>query len=295
MNTDCGHSAGRTRITHLVQRTAKRHALVLFFLLSYIISWLIWGLGQRMENDIVLSWLGSFGPALSALVVTGVSEGRDGLRELLSRLFRWRVGLKWYLVSLLLVPVVGLTIAVLYVLLNGLASELPEAEYWHSTLWQQILVWVAGIWLGVAIAPGEELGWRGYALPKLQARVHPLAASVLLGLLWGMWHFDGLISNTANEYGLVEVLGFLAGTISASVIYTWLFNNTKGSVLIASIFHAAYDITVIWVAAILPIPPSDMWIGLVGLGAIALSIILLAGSRLSYVVLRRTEETSQRP
>jgi membrane protease YdiL (CAAX protease family) len=252
-------------------------------------------LGRRTENETLLSWLGSFGPALSALVVAGVSEGPDGLRGLLSRLFIWRVGLRWYLVSLLLVPVVGLTIAIVYVLLNGLAAELPEAEYWHSTLWQQILVWVAGIWLGLVIAPGEELGWRGYALPRLQARVHPLAASVLLGLLWGMWHFDGLISNTASEYGLVEVLGFLAGTISASVIYTWLFNNTRGSVLIASIFHAAYDITVIWVAAILPIPPSDMWIGLVGLAAMALAIIVLAGPRLSYPILRRREEISQGP
>jgi membrane protease YdiL (CAAX protease family) len=250
-------------------------------------------LGRRAENDTVLTWLGSFGAAISALVLTGVSEGRDGLRGLLSRLFIWRVGLKWYLISLLLVPVVGLTIAILYVLLKGLGSELPEAEYWHSTLWQQILIWVAGIWLGVAIAPGEELGWRGYALPRLQATVHPLAASILLGLLWGMWHFDGLLSHAANEYSLVDVLGFTAGTISASVIYTWLFNNTRGSVLIASIFHAAYDITVIWVAAILPIPPNDMWIGLIGLAAIALAIILLAGPQLSYPILRRTEETNQ--
>lgn len=146
----------------------------------------------------------------------------------------------------------------------------------------------------MAIAPGEELGWRGYALPRLQARVHPLAASVILGLFWGLWHFDGLITGPATGYSLVEVLQFIAGTISASVIYTWLLNNTKGSVLIASIFHAVYDVSVIWVAAIMPIPPSDMWIGLVGLAAIALAIILLAGPRLSYHVLLRAEaETSQ--
>ena len=283
-----------SEITHLVRRTVKQHALILFFLLSYIISWLIWGLGRRLENDTVLIWLGSFGPAISALVVTAVSEGQDGLSKLLSRLFIWRVGLQWYLISLFLVPVVGLAIAIVYVLLNGLASELPGPEYWRSTFWQQVLVWVAGTWLGVAIAPGEELGWRGYALPRLQARYHPLAASILLGLLWGMWHFDGLISDPATDFSLVEVLGFIAGTVSASVIYTWLFNNTKGSVLIASIFHAVYDVTVIWVAAIMPIPPSDMWIGLVGLAAIALAIILLAGPGLSYPVLRRTEaETSQ--
>lgn len=156
---------------------------MLFFLLSFLISWLIWGLGRRTENDTVLIWLGSFGPAISALVITAVSEGRDGLRRLLSRLFIWRVGLKWYLIALLLVPVVGLTIAIAYLLLNDLTFALPEAEYWHATLWQQIAVWVAGIWLGVVIAPGEELGWRGYALPRLQARLHPLAASILLGLV----------------------------------------------------------------------------------------------------------------
>ena len=243
----------------------------------------------------VLTWLGSFGPALSAIVVTAVSEGRNGLHSLLSRLFLWRVGLRWYLISLFLVPVVGLTIAIVYTLLNGLASELPEAEYWHSTLWQQILVWVAGIGLGVAITPGEELGWRGYALPRLQARVHPLAASILLGLIWGMWHFDDLISDAATKYSPIEVLGFVGGTISASVIYTWLFNNTKGSVLIASIFHAAYDITVLWVAAILPIPPHDMWLGLAGLAAIALFVALLAGPRLSYPALCRAKEANQGP
>lgn len=73
-----------------------------------------------------------------------MTGGRDGLRRLVSRLFIWRVGLKWYLISLFLVPVVGLTIAIVYVLLNGLASELPGPEYWRSTFWQQVLVWVAG-------------------------------------------------------------------------------------------------------------------------------------------------------
>jgi membrane protease YdiL (CAAX protease family) len=258
--------------------TRKRVSLALFFVLSHVISWLVWGLGARLADDTVLIWLGSFGPALSAIVVAAASQGRGGLQALLARLFVWRVGLRWYLATVLLIPVAGSAVAALYVLARDLASALPGLDYWRSTGWQHVLLWTSGTLLGTAISVGEELGWRGYALPRLQARYHPLLSSVVLGLLWGLWH----VHPWMGQVGLVDILLFTAGTISASVIYTWLYNNTGGSVLIACLFHAVYDVTVIWVAAVVPIPPGEMWIGLGALAALALAIVVVAGPRLSY-------------
>jgi len=103
----------------------------------------------------------------------------------------------------------------------------------------------------------------------------------------GLWHFDELVSGSAAEYRSADILLFTAGTISASVIYTWLCNNTRGSVLIACLFHSVYDVTLIWSGVIVPIPPSESWIGLAGLAAIALMVIVLAGPRLSYEVFQK--------
>jgi membrane protease YdiL (CAAX protease family) len=264
-----------------IRRLTKRHSLVLFFLLSYVLSWGIWGLEDRLPVQTVESWLGSFGPAFAAILVVGVNEGRRGLTDLVSRLFLWRVGIRWYLVALLLIPAVGLVMAVIVVLAGGLTSALPDAAYWRSTAGHHLLVWAAGTLIGAVVAWGEELGWRGFALPRLQIQGPPLVASLILGTVWGLWHFNGLVRGSAARYGTLDIPLFVGGTISVSVIYTWLYNNTRGSVLIACLFHAAYDVTVVWVSAVVPLPPGATRWGLVGLGAIALGIILLAGPRLS--------------
>jgi membrane protease YdiL (CAAX protease family) len=211
-----------------------------------------------------------------------VNQGRRGLTELVSRLFLWRVGIRWYLVALLLIPGVGLMLAAVAVLAGGRISALPGPAYWRSTAGQHLLVWVAGTLIGAVVASGEELGWRGFALPRLQARHHPLVASLILGAVWGLWHFNGLLSGAGGGHDVLDSLLFVGGTISASVIYTWLYNNTRGSVLIACLFHAAYDVTVVWVSAVMPLPPGATRWGPVGLATIALGIILLAGPRLSY-------------
>jgi membrane protease YdiL (CAAX protease family) len=271
------------------QPTLKRHSLLLFFVLSYGISWLVCGLGARLVDDTFLTWLGSFGPALSAILLTAASQGANGLQTLLSRLFVWRVGASWYLAAMLLTPVTGSAVAAIYVLLNDLASALPGLDYWRDTGWQHVLLWVTATLLGTAISAGEELGWRGYALPRLQARYHPLVSSLVLGLLWGLWHFNPLLPRPETGFSLADILLFTAGTVSAFVIYTWLYNNTQQSVLVASLFHAVYDATVIWVPGVVPIPPGEMWIGLLALAALALLVILLAGPQLSYGSTQRRE------
>lgn len=265
-----------------ISAIAGRHAVALFFVLAYLFSWLIWGLEGNVEDGGLLVWLGSAGPALAAILVAGLSQGRSGLEALLSRLFVWRVGIRWYLVALLLVPVVGLGIAAGYVLTGNLTAALPSVDYWRANLGQHFVAVASAVMLGLFVSVGEELGWRGYALPKLQERVHPLASSVVIGILWGMWHFNGLLGGQSEAPQFLDMLFFVLGTVSASVIYTWLFNNTRGSVPVACLFHSVYDVTVIWVLGVLPLPPSATRVGMLGLAGIALVIILMAGPRLSY-------------
>jgi membrane protease YdiL (CAAX protease family) len=259
-----------------------RYGLALFFALAYLFSWSVWSLESRVENGGLVIWLGSAGPALAAVLVAALSRGRQGLEDLLSRLFVWRVGVKWYLIALFLVPAAGLGIAGGCVLTGNLTAHLPGAEAWRDTLGLQLVGIGSAVALGTLISVGEELGWRGFALPRLQERVHPLASSAIIGLLWGVWHFNGLLGGQAEAVSLQDALFFLLGTVSVSVIYTWLFNNTRGSVLIACLFHAVYDVTVLWVLAVLPLPPSATRMGMLGLAGIALVIVLLAGPRLSY-------------
>jgi membrane protease YdiL (CAAX protease family) len=268
--------------TAAVPSLANRYALVLFFVLAYFFSWSIWGLEDRLVDGGLLVWLGSAGPALAAIVVAALSQGRRGLEALLSRLFAWRVGIRWYLVALLLVPVAGLGIAAGYVLTGNLTAAMPGMDYWRANLGMHFVAVTSAVALGLFVSVGEELGWRGYALPELQERLNPLASSAVIGLLWGGWHFNGLLGGQTEVLQFLDVFFFVVGTVSASVIYTWLFNNTRGSVPIACLFHSAYDVTVIWVLAVLPLPPSATRVGMVGLAGVSLVIILLAGPNLSY-------------
>jgi membrane protease YdiL (CAAX protease family) len=277
-----------------VSSLANRYALVLFFVLAYLFSWSIWGLEGRFADGGLLVWLGSAGPAVAAVVVAALSQGRRGLEALLSRLLKWRVGIKWYLVALLLVPMAGLGIGAVYVLTGNVTAALPGIDYWRANLGMHFVAVTSAVAFGSLVSVGEELGWRGYALPKLQERLNPLASSVLIGLLWGGWHFNGLLGGQAEALQFLDILFFVLGTVSASVIYTWIFNNARGSVPIACLFHSVYDVTVIWVLAVLPLPPSATRVGMLGLAAVALVIILLAGPRLSYQPQPATKSASPR-
>ncbi len=99
----------------------------------------------------------------------------------------------------------------------------------------------------VGSSMGEELGWRGYLLPSLQTRVGPLAASVTLGLLWGLWHLP-LALTPDNFLGQVPFAYTLAGTVATSVMFTWVFNHTRGSLLIALLFHSSINMTGLFLA-----------------------------------------------
>ncbi len=201
----------------------RRHRLVAFFVLSYVLAWWSWPLAALglMDNAF---W--AAGPLAAALVMLSLTEGRAGWRDLGSRLIRWRVGWRWYAVAVLL-PLAALTAAAaLNVTVWGAPSPVFADLAWSGFALAFVLRWVNPL-----DGPlGEEPGWRGYALPRMQATISPLTAAIVLGLVATGWHLPLVF------YGDLGVAG-LPGTFVITIVYVWFFNHTKGSVLMALLFH----------------------------------------------------------
>ena len=202
----------------------KRHPLVVFFVLAYALSWwpsILYALDLSPQPIV------GFGPFLAALIVLAATRGKSGVVALLRRMVRWRVAPVWYAVALLLPVMITVGATVLNVLLGAQAPSSVELGGWMGLfpLFALLLLvpGIGGAW--------EEPGWRGYALPQLQVGRSALLASLILGVLWAFWHLPLMVVGEVNWSDLVLV-------IAVSVVLTWVFNNSNGSVLIVMLLHA---------------------------------------------------------
>lgn len=201
----------------------RQHRLLAFFVLAYLISWLSWplyaaGLMPRMEFLPV-------GPLAAAIIVIALTEGRRGFRVWGSRLVRWRVGWVWYAVALLLPAFLALATGFANMALGAPAAGLSEVT------WSGLLTVFAVRLVNPMDGPlGEEPGFRGYAVPRLQASRSPLLAAAVLGVLVAFWHLPLVL------FGGVSLIG-LPTTFAITFLYVWLFNRTGGSVLLTLLFH----------------------------------------------------------
>jgi uncharacterized protein len=241
----------------------KRHPLVAFFALAYALTWPVIPL---VTVSPAIGLLGLFGPALAAIAVAAVADGKPGLKDLLGRTVRWRVGARWYAIALGLPVVLTLTTAGTYLLL-GAPTALRSGTL--SVLEPIIFVLVVG----------EELGWRGYALPRLLARRSALAASLILGVLWGVWHLPTFFVPGAPQYGL-PIPAFVLLTTAYSVLFTWIFLHTRGNVLIATLFHGAINLSQGLFLGGLD-PAREYWLLAAIYTASALVLVVAAGPTLS--------------
>lgn len=230
---------------------ARRHPLMLFFALAFAFSWVVWGapavLFSRGSSDPQTSALfhlvGSLGPMVSAFVVTALVGGSAGVRELVGRVFRWRVGGGWWLVAVAGPAILFLAAAVISRLLFG---EWPElGEFGHSKEFAFLGLfpyWVANI---LFYGFGEEVGWRGFALPRLQTDRSALLAVLILSLFWAVWHIPLFsLAMGLKGMGLAGVPGWFFFIVTGSVLLAWIYNSTGGSILIVSVFHGTLDIAI---------------------------------------------------
>jgi len=182
---------------------------------------------------------GSFGPLFSAIIVTGLTHGKSGLRELKNSIFKWRVGIRWYVAAFFFPLIFALFAYLLYVWLGGEPQNLSELQPWYTYFPALLFVLLLGGGL-------EEPGWRGFALPRLQARYSALTASIFLGAIWAVWHLPAFFAPYSAQSGL-PFGWYLLHTIALSVILTWLFNNTRGSILMVMLLHAGLNAVGNWV------------------------------------------------
>jgi uncharacterized protein len=233
----------------------RRNSLVVFFFLAYLFTWARWlpeAAADRgwiaFEVPFWLELLAGYGPLLAAVLVTALAVGRGGLKDLGTRLVRWRVGPLWYLV------IFGLPI-LLHLAGRGLAflvTGQPVVLAAGAPPLLELLSFFPLLILGFD-GLGEEVGWRGFALPALLKRHSPLAASLILGLLWGFWHLPYSLTSGSFLADVPFVL-VVANTLGLGILHTWVFTHARASILIAILFHAWNNIVSILLLNWLPVP-----------------------------------------
>lgn len=255
----------------------NKHPVAWFYVLAFGISWLGWipvVLGSRGIAPFdspyfqVLLLLPGIGPAVAAIIVTRAVYGPTGVQEWLKVLVRWRVGWVWYVVAVL-GPLVLLLAGQALTKLAGFPAARPELQV---NLFPSIL---SAFMISLSSNLWEEVGWRGFALPHLQKRYTALLATFIVGILWGLWHVP-LFFWAGNPMAEYPFLPWFVGTVAQAFIYTWLYNSTKGSVLLVALFHVALNTFGAVVAGVSVIALMLVY----GLAAIAL-IAALGGVHLS--------------
>ena len=226
----------------------KRNPLVAYFIITYVISWTIWApivasaQGWVLWNvPYALYYFGSFGPLLSALIVTALTEGKVGVGDLLGRIVKWRVESRYYAFAIL-VPI-GL-FGLAYLFNRVITGTWPDLTLLGKADYLPYLgpLGVLGLWF-LTYGLGEETGWRGFALPHLQKDRSAASATLILALLWATWHVPAFFfRDTYVEMGLLGFPLFAFMMIFSTMVFTWLYNSTEGSVFIVIIFHAVFNL-----------------------------------------------------
>jgi len=207
-----------------IASAVRRYPLVAFFGLAYALAW--WGWPLYAVGVVPEPLFFACGPLIAALIVVSVTEGRVGLRSLGSRLLRWRVGWIWYVVALGLPLAVRLLSAELNVALGA------PAVAFSGLAWSSFALVFGMRLINPLDGPlGEEPGWRGYALPRLQINRSPMVAAVFLAALVAGWHLPLVAMGQLAPVGL-------PATFAITIVYVWLFNRTGGSVLLTMLFHS---------------------------------------------------------
>lgn len=254
-----------------------RRPLVSYFVLAYALAWLLWlplvlskggGLGLipfTTPPDVssfltsLIIVIGSLGPALAAMIMSVSIGGWTQVKQLLRRMVQVRAGIQWYLVAIFLPLVASLLPVALLVGGSAVFQRVFSLQGAKSLLIYIIVTFIVMV-LGSPI--GEEPGWRGFALPRLQQRHGALTGSLILGPLWAFWHLPLFLTVWGALYQSVGgPLGLLLFTLTVmcfTIVMTWVFNNTRGSIFLAILFHSAIDSKAIYFLLLFPQVPSRL-------------------------------------
>lgn len=211
-------------------------ALIPFLLISFAIAWGIIGLYIFLSEPMIqlfgalsgahpLFYVAVYAPAIAAIIAVLYTEGTSGLRRFISRLLLWRTSIGWYALMIIGIPLVFYA-----------AAALQGRRFTDPLPFPSVPDYLMAAFLMAVKGPVEEIGWRGLALPLLQRRFSPLWASLILGIIWGIWHLPAfLLSGTPQSAW--SFTPFFVGAVAISVIVTPMFNQSCGSILLPAFFH----------------------------------------------------------
>lgn len=255
----------------------QQHAVWLFFVLAFALTWAVQiplvldargtlpfhipGIFQLLQGPM---------PGIAALIMAALASGKAGVMDLLRRVVRGRVGLRWYLIAIFGSGAIYLSAVFASAWLTGAAPVVPPLS----------LILLAGILIQFTIYMvfnWEDIAWRGFAATRLQATKSALVTALILGIVEGLFHIPLFFAPTSSQASS-PFLSFMVLSIGGVVVLNWVFNNTRGSVLLAMMFHAAANT---W-TDIMPIPINNglawtLWAGV--MGAVALILVRVYGAK----------------
>lgn len=220
-------------------------SLLKFFSLTYIVSWLLWiaaaailhRAGSQPSGFLsiigFLYILGVFAPSLVALALTARAEGRAGTLALLRRTVKWSVSARWYVFAISYMAAIKLAVALLLRIATGA---------WPAFGQEPVYIMAIAIVFSTPVQAGEEIGWRGYALPRLAGRLGLARASIILGVIWACWHLPFFFVPGTDKSGQSFPV-YLLSVTALSVAMAWLYWRTNGSLLLTMLMHAAVNNT----------------------------------------------------
>jgi uncharacterized protein len=215
----------------------------IFTICAFAISWICWLPVIASDRHLgfvapsvtpLLIVLGTFGPFLAAVSMVARRSGFKGLAEFVGQAFKWRVGLRWYFVALLAPGLIRIVVLIVHVLKGGSFPDLSDPARWLAIP----ATFVAVLLIGGPT--GEEFGWRGYLLQRVQPKIGMLGASFVIGIISAFWHLPLFFIPAAVQSHLPFAL-FLVRTVALSIISTWIYNGTRRSLLFVLLFHASLN------------------------------------------------------
>jgi CAAX protease family protein len=226
--------------------------LAFYFLIVYGLNAIMWALSAifqpeqptSLTDPSILFWVlvvvpAAIGPTLAAFLLTAITQGRSGVKALWRRFWNRNLSLKWLLVALLGFEVLRLATNLVVRTIDGQNYPIFDTS---TPFWMTIPLFLATF---ISSGMGEEFGWRGYVLPRFQSKWNALTSSLILGLLWAAWHIPAFVIPNISPLYQRNFWEWIPMILLSSVIFTWIFNNTRGSVLAAAFIHAALNTSVV--------------------------------------------------
>ncbi|PFN18303.1 CPBP family intramembrane glutamic endopeptidase [Bacillus cereus] len=270
----------------------ESYPLTSFFVMAYLFSWVVlipfilsqWGIFPKTKAFDIFFVANAFvGPMLAAYIMFRTLEGKESWKKVRKSIISTKVGLKWYLFTLIVIP------AVMFlgmVILNGGIPTFHDLTFKFFVTY--LISFVATFFLGGPLP--EEIGWRGFALPRLQSKFGPLKATLLLSVLWAFWHLPHFLT-VAQRGGpgsdlsilYIHLPIFILLCLPISIILAWFYNCHHGNLFIVMLVHASVNtFSLVQAYSTNPVlKNSDLFVG-IGLGFVALLILIFTRGNLGY-------------